>query len=81
VSPADLGLDVSALALLAAAIGAGSMPGAVAGAVGVVAVRDLLGGSTGGHATAVLGLLFLAVAYRRPATARLATWNTRRRRS
>jgi branched-chain amino acid transport system permease protein len=80
VSPADLGLEVSALALLAAAIGAGSMRATVAGAVGVVAVRDLLGTSTSGHATAVLGLAFLLVAYRRPATAWLHNWNTRRRR-
>ncbi|MEH1124739.1 branched-chain amino acid ABC transporter permease [Micromonospora sp. CPCC 206061] len=73
LSPADMGLDVSALALLAAAIGAGSMRGAVAGAVLVVAVRDLLGTDTGGHATAVLGAVFLLVAYRRPAQEWLRT--------
>jgi len=50
LSPADLGLDMSALALLAAAIGMGSMRGAVAGAVLVVTARDLVGADTGGHA-------------------------------
>jgi branched-chain amino acid transport system permease protein len=80
LSPADLSLDMSALALLAAAIGAGSMPGAVAGAVGVVAVRDLLGTPTGGHALALLGLTFLLVAFRQPATAQVAAWIGRSRR-
>lgn len=80
LSPADMGLDVSALALLAAAIGVGTMRGAVAGAVGVVAVRDLLGTPTGGHALALLGLAFLLVAYRRPLTAQLHALIARRRR-
>lgn len=71
LSPADLSLDVSALALLAVAIGGRSMRGAVAGAVLVVAARDLIGADTGGHALAVLGLVFLLVAYRQPATQRL----------
>jgi branched-chain amino acid transport system permease protein len=66
VSPADLGFEVAALTLLAAAIGAGTMTGAVAGAVAVVAARDWLGGSTGGHGPALLGVLFLSVAYGRP---------------
>lgn len=80
VSPADMHLDVSALALLAAAIGAGTMRGAVAGAVLIVAVRDLLGVETGGHSLALVGLTFLVVAYRRPVTAALRTWTARRRR-
>jgi branched-chain amino acid transport system permease protein len=71
LSPADLSLDVSALALLAAAIGLGSMRGAVAGAVLVVVARDLVGAETGGHALALLGLGFLLVAYRQPVTHRL----------
>jgi branched-chain amino acid transport system permease protein len=71
LSPADLSLDVSALALLAAAIGGRSMRGAVAGAVVVIAARDLIGADTGGHALAVLGLVFLLVAYRQPATQHL----------
>jgi len=79
VSPADLGLDVSAMALLAAAIGMRSMRGAVAGAVLVVTVRDLAGAETGGHAPALLGAVFLLVAYRPYLTARLDGWNARRR--
>jgi branched-chain amino acid transport system permease protein len=74
VSPADMHFDVSALALLAAAIGAGTMRGAVAGAVLVVAVRDLLGTETGGHSLALLGLAFLLIAYRQPVT---TWWHTR----
>lgn len=67
VTPADVGFDVAAMALLAAAIGAGSMRGAVAGAIAVVAARDLIGGETDGHAPALLAVLFFAVAYGRPA--------------
>ncbi|ROO63051.1 amino acid/amide ABC transporter membrane protein 2 (HAAT family) [Micromonospora sp. Llam0] len=73
VSPADLGFETAALVLLAAAIGAGTISGAVIGAVTVVAVRDLAGQATGGHSLALLGLLFLAVAYARPAAARVRT--------
>lgn len=79
LSPADLSLDTSALALLAAAIGGRSMRGAVAGAVGVVAVRDLIGAATGGHALALLGLAFLLVAYRQPVSVRLQHSLTGRR--
>ncbi|MGC4855367.1 branched-chain amino acid ABC transporter permease [Micromonospora sp. DT4] len=71
VSPADLGFEIAAVTLLAAAIGAGTMTGAVAGAIAVVTARDLFGGATGGHAPALLGVLFLAVAYGRPLTTRL----------
>ena len=74
VSPADMHFDVSALALLAAAIGVGSMRGAVAGAVLVGVVRDLLGAETGGHSLALLGLAFLLIAYRQPVT---TWWRTR----
>jgi branched-chain amino acid transport system permease protein len=63
VSPADLGFDVAALTLLAAAIGAGSLAGAAAGAVLIVAVRDGIGITTDGHAPLLLGLLFLVTAY------------------
>ncbi|HEX5540817.1 MAG TPA: branched-chain amino acid ABC transporter permease [Micromonospora sp.] len=66
VSPADMGFEVAAITLLAAAIGAGSMTGAVAGAVAVVAARDWLGAVTDGHGLALLGAMFLAVAYGRP---------------
>jgi len=79
VSPADMHLDMSALALLAAAIGVGTMRGAVAGAVLIVVVRDLIGAETGGHALTLVGLAFLLTAYRRPITARLRTWTARRR--
>ncbi|RKR88414.1 amino acid/amide ABC transporter membrane protein 2 (HAAT family) [Micromonospora pisi] len=74
VSPADMGFDVAAVALLAAAIGAGTMTGAVAGAFAVVAARDWLGGTTGGHGPALLGLLFLTVAYGRPHLTPLTRW-------
>lgn len=67
VSPADLGFDVASLALLAATIGAGSMTGACAGAVLIVAVRDGVGIGTGGLSPLLLGLVFLLVAYREPA--------------
>ncbi|HEX5598417.1 MAG TPA: branched-chain amino acid ABC transporter permease [Micromonosporaceae bacterium] len=66
VSPADMGFEVAAITLLAAAIGAGSMTSAVAGAVAVVAARDWLGAVTDGHGLALLGAMFLAVAYGRP---------------
>jgi branched-chain amino acid transport system permease protein len=82
VSPADMGFEVAALVLLAAAIGAGSLTGAIAGAVAVVAVRDLIGPFTGGHSLALLGVLFLAVAYGRPlARAGIARVHGRVRRS
>ncbi|WP_344404911.1 branched-chain amino acid ABC transporter permease [Dactylosporangium fulvum] len=67
ISPADMGFDVAAVTFLAAAIGAGTMTAAVAGAAAVVAARDLFGGMTGGHGHALLGALFLTVAYARPA--------------
>nr|BFE56466.1 branched-chain amino acid ABC transporter permease [Dactylosporangium thailandense] len=76
VSPADFGFDAAAMALLAAALGAGRMRGAVLGAVAVIATRDVAGTAlTDGHGVALLGGLFLAVAYARPVVARL----TRRR--
>jgi branched-chain amino acid transport system permease protein len=77
VSPADMGFEVAALTLLAAAIGAGTMTGAVAGAAAVVGTRDLLGGMTSGHGLALLGVLFLLVAYSRPLLRRLTA--TRRK--
>lgn len=75
LSPTHFSLDTSALALLAAAIGAGyGLRGAIAGAVFIVAVRDLIGAETGGHALGLLGLAFLAVAYRPAIAARLREW-------
>ncbi|WP_063746856.1 branched-chain amino acid ABC transporter permease [Catenuloplanes japonicus] len=69
VSPADIGFETAAVTLLAAALGAGTMTGAIAGAVAVVACRDWIGAPTAGHGHALLGLLFLTVAYTRPVTA------------
>ncbi|MBO0868119.1 MAG: branched-chain amino acid ABC transporter permease [Micromonosporaceae bacterium] len=69
IAPSDMDFDTSALALLAAAIGGRSLVGAVIAAVGIVLVRDQLGVDTGGHAQALLGAAFLAVAYRRPVVA------------
>lgn len=71
ISPADAGLAVSALALLAAVIGGtGSATGAVAGAVSVVAVQDLAGqaltGAWAGHGPLLLGVLFIASVYLMP---------------
>ncbi|SCL13053.1 branched-chain amino acid transport system permease protein [Micromonospora nigra] len=63
VSPADAAMGVSALALAAALIGSGSMIGACAGAVLLVAARDWVGGLLGGHGPTLLGLAFLLLAY------------------
>jgi branched-chain amino acid transport system permease protein len=80
VAPADLGFDTAALVLLAAAIGAGTMTGAAIGAVLIVAVRDGFGVTSGGMSPLLLGLLFLAVAYRKPAQSALSRWYRRRSR-
>jgi branched-chain amino acid transport system permease protein len=77
VSPADLGFDVASLALLAATIGAGSPLGAAAGAVLIVAVRDGAGISSGGLTPLLLGVTFVAVAYRVPAQAAVARLRAR----
>jgi branched-chain amino acid transport system permease protein len=63
VAPGDLAFGVSALALAAAVIGVGSMTGACAGAVLLVAARDWAGGLLGGYGTTVLGLLLITMAY------------------
>ncbi|MEU4244258.1 branched-chain amino acid ABC transporter permease [Actinoplanes sp. NPDC026619] len=72
ISPADLGFDIASLALLAATIGAGSTIGAAIGAVLIVAVRDAAGISSGGATPLLLGVLFVLVAYHRPALATAA---------
>jgi branched-chain amino acid transport system permease protein len=46
--------------------GAGSLWGACLGAALVVAVRDAIGPSLGGHGTLVLGLAFILVVYLLP---------------
>jgi branched-chain amino acid transport system permease protein len=80
VSPTDAGFELAALALLAAAIGR-TMTGAIVGAIAIVIARDVIGGSTGGHADLVLGLLFITAAYRTPARAAIGRALERRRRA
>lgn len=64
VSPGDLGFEVAALALLAAIIGGiRSLWGAVVGAALVIVTRDYLGGFVAGHATLLLGALFVIAVY------------------
>ncbi|MGC5054581.1 branched-chain amino acid ABC transporter permease [Micromonospora sp. DT48] len=63
VSPADAAMGISALALAAALIGSGSMTGACAGAILLVAARDWAGGLLAGHGPTLLGLCFLLLAY------------------
>ena len=67
VSPADLGFEVSAMALLAVVIGGrGSLWGAALGAGVVVLVRDELSPTLGGRGPLVLGLVFVAAVYLLP---------------
>ncbi|HEY6706519.1 MAG TPA: branched-chain amino acid ABC transporter permease [Actinomycetota bacterium] len=67
VSPADLGFEVSAMALLAVVIGGrGSLWGAALGAAVVVLVRDELSPQLGGRGPLVLGLVFVAAVYLLP---------------
>jgi branched-chain amino acid transport system permease protein len=58
-----MGFEIASLMLLAAAIGAGTLPGAAAAAVLIIAVRDLLGTAYSGMGPLLLGLLFITVAY------------------
>lgn len=66
ISPADAGFGTSALALLAVAIGRGSVRDACLGAVLVVLTRDYLGGLLGGHSQLLLGIVFVLTAYLLP---------------
>jgi branched-chain amino acid transport system permease protein len=67
VSPADLGFEVSAMALLAVVIGGrGSLWGAALGAAVVVLVREELSPQLGGRGPLVLGLVFVAAVYLLP---------------
>ncbi|MDQ1482327.1 MAG: branched-chain amino acid transport system permease protein [Actinomycetota bacterium] len=67
VSPADLGFEVSAMALLAIVVGGrGRLWGAVLGAALVTLVRDTIGAQLGGHGPLLLGLVFIAVVYLLP---------------
>lgn len=67
VSPADVGFEIAAFALLAAVIGGTtSVLGAVFGAGLIVATRDWLSGVWPGHGPLLLGFLFVATVYLLP---------------
>ncbi|MER7418480.1 branched-chain amino acid ABC transporter permease [Micromonospora peucetia] len=67
ITPADVGFSTAALALLAVVIGgATSLPGAAAGAVLVLTVRDMAAVDLPGHAPLLLGALFVAAVYLLP---------------
>ncbi|WP_407562531.1 ABC transporter permease [Streptomyces sp. 184] len=67
VSPADVGFEIAALALLAAVIGGiTSVIGALLGAGLIVYTRDWLAGSWPGHGPLLLGVLFVAAVYLLP---------------
>lgn len=67
VTPGDLGMASSVPALLAVIIGGeATLWGPCLGAAIVVALRDVLGPSLGGHGALVLGLVFVAVVFGLP---------------
>jgi branched-chain amino acid transport system permease protein len=67
VTPADLGFATSVPVLVAVIIGgAATSWGPCIGAAIVVAIRDVLGPSLGGHGALVLGLVFVAVVFLLP---------------
>jgi branched-chain amino acid transport system permease protein len=67
VSPADLGFELSAMALLAVVLGGrGSLWGAAFGAALVVLIRDELSPQLGGRGPLVLGLVFIVAVYLLP---------------
>ncbi|WBB61566.1 ABC transporter permease [Streptomyces sp. WMMC500] len=67
VSPADVGFEIAALALLAAVIGGiTSVIGALLGAGLIVYTRDWLASSWPGHGPLLLGVLFVAAVYLLP---------------
>ncbi|GAA2087649.1 hypothetical protein GCM10009801_50780 [Streptomyces albiaxialis] len=64
VSPADVGFEIAALALLAAVIGGTtSVVGAMLGAGLIVFTRDWLSGAWPGHGPLLLGVLFVVAVY------------------
>ncbi|MFD7671183.1 branched-chain amino acid ABC transporter permease [Streptomyces anulatus] len=64
LSPADVGFEIAAFALLAVVIGGTtSVIGALLGAGLIVATRDWVAGSWPGHGPLLLGLLFVATVY------------------
>ncbi|TXL90915.1 ABC transporter permease [Streptomyces sp. IB2014 016-6] len=67
LSPADVGFEIAAFALLAAVIGGGtSVIGALIGAGLIVSTRDWVAGSWPGHGHLLLGVLFVAAVYLLP---------------
>ncbi|MGC5665043.1 branched-chain amino acid ABC transporter permease [Micromonospora sp. WMMD723] len=67
ITPADVGFDTAALALLTAVIGGThSPPGAAVAAVLVLGVRDVAAADWPGHAPLLLGALFVAAVYLLP---------------
>ncbi|MFJ6609214.1 branched-chain amino acid ABC transporter permease [Streptomyces sp. NPDC091289] len=67
LSPADVGFEIAAFALLAVVIGGTtSVVGALLGAGLIVATRDWVAGSWPGHGPLLLGVLFVATVYLLP---------------
>ncbi|WNI21960.1 ABC transporter permease [Streptomyces sp. ITFR-16] len=67
LSPADVGFEIAAFALLAAVIGGTtSVIGALLGAGLIVFTRDWVAGSWPGHGPLLLGALFIAAVYLLP---------------
>ncbi|WP_406391373.1 ABC transporter permease [Streptomyces sp. NBC_00887] len=67
LSPADVGFEIAAFALLAAVIGGTtSVIGALMGAGLIVATRDWVAGTWPGHGPLLLGALFVAAVYLLP---------------
>ncbi|MGW6719844.1 branched-chain amino acid ABC transporter permease [Streptomyces sp. NPDC054995] len=67
LSPADVGFEIAAFALLAVVIGGTtSVIGALLGAGLIVATRDWVAGSWPGHGPLLLGVLFVATVYLLP---------------
>ncbi|MEV3929759.1 MULTISPECIES: ABC transporter permease [unclassified Streptomyces] len=67
LSPADVGFEIAAFALLAAVIGGStSVIGALLGAGLIVFTRDWVAGSWPGHGPLLLGTLFIAAVYLLP---------------
>ncbi|MEU0127157.1 ABC transporter permease [Streptomyces sp. NPDC006289] len=67
LSPADVGFEIAAFALLAAVIGGTtSVIGALSGAGLIVITRDWVAGAWPGHGPLLLGVLFVAAVYLLP---------------
>ncbi|MFJ9423592.1 branched-chain amino acid ABC transporter permease [Streptomyces sp. NPDC101249] len=67
LSPADVGFEIAAFALLAAVIGGTtSVVGALCGAALIVLTRDWVAGAWPGHGPLLLGVLFVVAVYLLP---------------